>query len=85
MEARYDALARQCAEDSERAERRADAQDRAIDALRTEVAELEASISATKAKFFALLGYTRRIIAGLPAGHRLPPVPPELTEWLGHS
>ncbi|MGC5027480.1 hypothetical protein ACLQ3K_22250 [Tsukamurella sp. DT100] len=88
MDKRYDDLVEQCAADARRADERAERQDRAIADLRRDVENLEREVTETKARFFLLLGYTRRVILALrdlDPEHPLPAVPVELREWLGHG
>lgn len=95
MERRYSELEAQCARDAQRADERAARQDAAIAAQAADIAELrenqrmlEGEVTATKARFFVLLGYTRRVmdvVRKLDPDHPLPSVPSELSEWLGHG
>lgn len=88
LEGLYDKLARRCAEDSARADTRAAELTEDVDDLRRQVEKLEREVTATKARFFLLLGYTRKVmdvVRKLDADHPLPPVPVELQEWLGHG
>ena len=85
MNKRYDDLARKFDEDNRRADQRAARQDEAIAALQSDVRRLERDLTETKNLFWTLLSFTRRVIAGMPPDHKLPPVPAALSEWFGHS
>lgn len=88
MDKRYADLAAKCDEDSKRADARAERQDREIAALREDVGHLQLEVTRAKTQFWQLLGYTRRVmdvVRRIDPEHPLPPVPPDLQEWLGHG
>lgn len=88
MDKRYDELAAQCAEDARRSNERTTALAEEVASLRREVSDLQSQVTAAKTQFWLLLGYTRRVmdvVRRLDPDHPLPPVPPDLQEWLGHG
>lgn len=88
MDKRYDELAAQCAEDARRATERTNGLAQEVASLRREVSDLQSQVTTAKTQFWLLLGYTRRVmdvVRRLDPDHPLPPVPPDLQEWLGHG